>query len=145
MSYLKSTSSNLWNCKISYKKISFKLGTKNVLFEYFWARIWTKCCHIWAPPYQHLRICQNVKFNGNKKNNFGAKTTLFGCFRIEFAKSYFHTWNQHPWILQDAKFQTKKKIKFDTKIALFGYFWATLLKIYCQMWHYARIGTICTI
>ena len=80
-----------------------------------------------------------------KNNNFGAKTILFECFRIKFAKSYFYTCNQHPWILQDAKFQTKKKIKFDTKIALFGYFWAALLKKYCQMWHYARIGTICTI
>ena len=40
MLYLKSASSNLPTCKvISENKKNFKLGTKNILFRYFWAAI----------------------------------------------------------------------------------------------------------
>ena len=55
-----------------------KSGTKNALFEYFWARISKNYCHILK---QHPQICLIAKFREKMKmTKFGIKNPLFGCF-----------------------------------------------------------------
>ena len=64
LSYLKSAPSNLFNFKFSSKIKISKLGTKNALFGYFWARIFKNYCHIWN---QHPRSCLIGNFCENQK------------------------------------------------------------------------------
>ena len=46
LSYLKSTFLTLSNCNILKEKKMHKFGSKNALFECFWAGILKKYCHI---------------------------------------------------------------------------------------------------
>ena len=55
-----------------------KFGTKNLLLEYFSARILKNYCHIWN---QHLRISVIAKFcKETRMPTFGIKNILFGYF-----------------------------------------------------------------
>ena len=108
LSYLKSVSWNLSNCKISWKN-------KNALFGYFWAGIWKrKYCDIWK---QRPWICLVARFSAKIKIlKFGTKNTWFGYFWTGIWKQHCHIWNQHPWICLITKFRKKMKIpKFGTK------------------------------
>ena len=52
-----------------------KFGTKNALFEYFWAGIRRQYCHIWN---LHLPICLFAKiFEIMKMPKFATKNALF--------------------------------------------------------------------
>ena len=53
----------------------------NVIFRYFWARIWKKYCHIW----NHLRFFPDAKFLVKMKIlKSRTKNALFGCFEQQF-------------------------------------------------------------
>ena len=100
MSYLKSTPSNLSNCKIWRKnekdqnlwpKIFYWVFlTKNAFFGYFRARIKKKqknYCHIWN---QHPPICIFTKFcKETNMPKFGSKNALFGYFWARILKNSF--------------------------------------------------------
>ena len=56
-----------------------KFGPTNILFGYFWTKIFKKnCCHIWN---QHPQICLIINFSKIQKFlNFGPKMTYLGIF-----------------------------------------------------------------
>ena len=59
-----------------------KFGTKNALFEYFWARIKKNYCHIWN---QHPQMSLFAKFHEKTKMpKFGIKMADLGVFGLEF-------------------------------------------------------------
>ena len=59
-----------------------EFGTKNALFEYFWARILKNFCHILN---QHAQICLIANFLKKQKClNLGPKMPYFGIFGLEF-------------------------------------------------------------
>ena len=129
MSYLKSASSNVSDCKISQKnpKMS-KFGTENVLFGYFGPDFSKNYCHIRNQPASNL---SNMRILPKKKemSKFGTKNTLFGSFWARIFKIFCHIWNQHPRICLNTTFCKKaKKAKSKTKNALFGYFLARIWK-----------------
>ena len=115
LSYLKSKTSNLSNCKISRKNTSAYIWyqnyliwlffTKNAIFGYFWARTLTELLPIWN---QHPQICLLGKIHQETNMpKFGTqKMTYLGIF---------------------------------TRNALFGYFWATILK---ELLSYLRSATL---
>ena len=59
LSYLKSTPSNLSDCKVWCKIKILKFETKNALFWYFWAGIWKTCCHI-RNQHPQIRLTANL-------------------------------------------------------------------------------------
>ena len=63
--------------------ISWVFFTKNVLFEYFWARILKNYCQIWN---QHTWICLIAKYCEIMKmpKNLGPKVPYLGIFGLEF-------------------------------------------------------------
>ena len=64
-----------------------KSGTKNALFEYFWARISKNYCHILK---QHLQICLIAKFcEKMKMPKFGTKNVLLWYFGDRILKNYY--------------------------------------------------------
>ena len=109
--HLKSPSSNLSNCRISWKKKMPKFGTKNALFRYFSGRTLKNYCHIWN---WHPRICLFANFGAKMKIlKFGTKNALFGYFWAGIFKTYCLIWNQHSQICIIAKFGEKiKPLKF---------------------------------
>ena len=70
-----------------YEKVKIpKFGTKNVLFEYFWAMIYKNYCHTWN---QHPRICLIIKFCKKKQKRLilGPKMCYLGIFGVENLKT----------------------------------------------------------
>ena len=156
MSYLKSTSSNLFHSKISKKKKKKKkkFVTKNALFGYFWAVIWKQNCYICNQTPRICLIakfCERMKMNfrkllsylkwpplnllyckiswNNENTSFGTKNALFWYFWTTIFKNSCHNWNQPPRICITAKFcERMEMLKFWTTNALFGYFLARILK-----------------
>ena len=58
-----------------------------------------------------------------KQENFklGPKIPYLGIFGLQFDKSYYQIFNQHPGICENIKFHRKQKNIHGTKNALFGY------------------------
>ena len=106
--YLKSTPSNLSDCKFREKTKMSQFGTKNASLGYFWAGIWKKYCHIWN---QHPRLCLIAKFYKKTKiPKFGTKNALFGYFWTRILKNYCHIGNQLLRICLLAKFCEETKM-----------------------------------
>ena len=84
---MKSTPSNLSNCKILQTKKKLKFGTKNALFQYFWARIFKKLVVMFEiSTLKFLSILQNFA----KKQlclNLAPKMLHLGIFGIVFKKN----------------------------------------------------------
>ena len=109
-----------------------KVGTKNVLVRYFWARISKKLLPQLKSAPSNLSNCKILK-KKQKKHKFGTKNVLLryfwlkmsylGIFRLELEKKCCHIWNQRPWICLAVKFGAKIKIlKFETKMPDLGIF-----------------------
>ena len=65
ISYLKSASSNLLTCKVSFKNKSFKLGSKILYLGLFGLQFNKNYYQIFD---QHCRICGNIKLHPKQKN-----------------------------------------------------------------------------
>ena len=125
LSYLKSTPSNLSDCKVWSKIKILKFGTKNALFGIF---------HIWNQNPQISLISNLAK--KQKCLNLGSKMCDSGILGLEIWKKYCHIWNRHPRIYLNAKFCEKTRTpKYGTKNTLFGYFWARILENDCHIWN----------
>ena len=107
LSYLKSTPSNLSDCK-GWCKIKFlKFGTKNVRFLYFCIGIWKYYCHV---SNQRPRICLVAKFCSKIKIlKFGTKNDWFWYFWAGTWKNCCHVWYQQTQICLIANFAKKQQ------------------------------------
>ena len=142
--YLKSTPSNLSDCKFREKTKMSQFGTKNASLGYFWAGIWKKYCHIWN---QHPRLCLIAKFYKKTKiPKFGTKNALFGYFWTRILKNYCHIGNQLLRICLLAKFCEETKMPnlglkmpflsiFDQKCLIWVFLGKNLKKNYCHIWN----------
>ena len=84
-----------------------KLGTKNSLFEYFWARILKNYYHIWN---QHHRVSVIAKFREETKmTNFGTKSALFGYFWVRVLKKLLSYLKSAPSNWSICKISQKSK------------------------------------
>ena len=88
---------------------------KNVLFGFFWARIW-----------KTIVISETSTFSRKDKKYliFEQKKTCLGILELEPLKNYCHIWNQQPWICLFPKFCKKpqKCLNFKPKLPYFGNF-----------------------
>ena len=154
MSYLKSTPSNLSNCKSYQKKQKcVNVGSKMlylVLFDqkclirvFLGSNLKTILSYLKSAP-SNLSNCKISQ--RNKMPKFGTKKSIFGyfwprmpylgIFGLEFLKDYCQTSTQHPWICQIAKHrEVMKRNKFGTKSALLRYFPAKIFKNFCYIWN----------
>ena len=110
-----------------------KNGSKNELFEYFWARLLKHCFHICNLHYQ---ICLAEKFPKKtpKGLNFGPKMICFAIFGLEFLTHYCHIWDQQPQICWIGKLHGERKMpKYGIKNSLSWRFGAWILKHYCDI------------
>ena len=153
LSYLKSVSSILSNCKLwagvskNYCKIwnqipqicliakfgakikKLQFWTKNAWLEYFGAGNWKSNCRI---SNQLLSNFSKIFCAKKEILQFKTKNALFEWFWTKIWKSYCHNRNQCPQICLIARFGAKTKIlKFGMKNAWFGYFWAGIWIRYC--------------
>ena len=85
LSYLKSTPSNLSNCKILQKKQKYLNLEPKILIWVFLGWNWIEFCQIWN---QHPRTCLLAKFREKMKTpKFGAKMSYLGILELEFGKA----------------------------------------------------------
>ena len=126
LSYLKSTPSNLSDCK-GWCKIKFlKFGTKNVRFLYFCIGIWKYYCHV---SNQRPRICLVAKFCSKIKIlKFGTKNDFILVFLGWNLKKLLSCLISANSNLPDCKFRKTTMSKFETKNVWFEYFWVRILK-----------------
>ena len=65
----------------------------------------------------------------------GPKIPYLGIFWLQFNKSYYQIFNQHPQIFENIKFHPKQKnYSWDQK-GFIWVFWAAVLKNYCHIWN----------
>ena len=81
---MKSEPFNLPNDKIFRKRKMPKVGTKNAMFWYFWARTLKNYCHI---CYRRPQICLIAHIYEKNPNIFGFKMPYLGIFGLEFLKN----------------------------------------------------------
>ena len=62
-----------------------KVGTKNAMFWYFWARTLKNYCHI---CYRHPQICLIAHFFEKKPEYIWLQNALFGYFWVRIFKKY---------------------------------------------------------
>ena len=82
-----------------------KSGTKNALYEYFWARILKKLLSYLKSAPTNVSICKISR--KMKIPKFRTKMEWFMYFWAGTLKEYCHIWNQHPRICLIAKFCEK--------------------------------------
>ena len=112
---MKSASSNLATCKVSYKnKKNLNLRPKIHYLDIFGLQFNKDYYQIFN---QHPRICETINFHPKrkKKNELGTKKLYLGLW-VGMLKNYCHIYNQRPSICVIAKFRAKTRIpKFGTK------------------------------
>ena len=65
----------------------------------------------------------------------GPKIPYLGIFWLQFNKSYYQIFTQHPQIFDNIKFHPKQKnYSWDQK-GFIWVFWETKLKNYCHIWN----------
>ena len=100
LSYLKSTLSNLINCKILRKYQKVEIWNQKCLIQVF--LVWnlkTALSYLKSAPF--AKFCEKMK-----RPKFGTKNVFFGYFCAKILKNNCHIWNQHPRICQKLVFDS---------------------------------------
>ena len=132
--YFKSTSSNLFNCRVLLKNkkclnlkpkmLDLGIFDKNSLILVILGKKFRKPIVIFEIRILNFVVyLQSFAKKKTKMPKLGTKNAWFRYFSTEIGTHYCHVWNHHHQIFQTAKLVWKTKMpQFRTKNAFFGYF-----------------------